>query len=455
MRETFHIVAVDDDALTRELLRDALSSLPAQLHLAEDAAAARRLVREKKPQIVLMDLLLPDSNGLELTEEILRDAPGTDVVLLTGHYTPESAIEAVRRGACDYLTKPVSIVALRQRIGSLLDEANKRFQAARLEVEMLQANRFQGMVGRSAQMLQVFALIRRVAPHFRVALIRGATGTGKELAAHSLHHLSPAANGPFVIANCSAITESLFESEMFGHKKGAFTGATNDKQGLFDAANGGTLFLDELGDLPFTMQSKLLRAIQQQEIKPVGSTETKKVSVRVVAATNRNLETMMTTGEFREDLYYRLSMVEIHLPVLLQRMEDFPFLLRHFVEHYACEYDKNLKGITPRAQAALSRHNWPGNIRELENVIGSACMMAEGELVDVRDLPAPFQKLAEVEVRSDFLPEDLIPLAELERRYARHVLDKMQGNKSKAAELLGITRSTLYRLLGETEANAS
>jgi DNA-binding NtrC family response regulator len=454
---TLSLLAVDDDPLSLDLVRDALGSLGLRILTAGTGEAARIVLAEERPQIVLLDLMLPDVSGLELLEEISQSAPGTDVILLTGHYTPESAVEAIRKGACDYLTKPVKIAALRARIKELVDDARRRFEAARLETELLQANRFQGMVGRSPQMLELFALIRRVAPHFRVALVRGATGTGKELAAHALHALSPVAAGPFVIANCSAITESLFESEMFGHIKGSFTGASNDKKGLFEAAHGGTLFLDELGDLPFAMQSKLLRAIQQQEIKPVGSTATKKISVRVVAATNRALEEMMGSGTFREDLYYRLSMVEIHLPNLCERMEDFPFLVRHFVEHFAVEYGKPLTGVTPRAQAMLARHAWPGNVRELENVIGSACMMADGELVDARDMPPSFQRVAGravpvTPVVSDAELSggvDLISLDVLSQRHARAVLAHFDGNKSKAAEVLGVTRSTLYRLLGE------
>ena len=450
------LLAVDDDPLSLDLVRDALGSMGLRILVAANGAEARVVLAEERPQIVLLDLMLPDVSGLELLEEITQSAPGTDVILLTGHYTPESAVEAVRKGASDYLTKPVKIAALRARIKELVDDAQRRFEAARLETELLQANRFQGMVGRSPQMLELFALIRRVAPHFRVALVRGATGTGKELAAHALHALSPVAAGPFVIANCSAITESLFESEMFGHLKGSFTGAAADKKGLFEAAHGGTLFLDELGDLPLAMQSKLLRAIQQQEIKPVGATATKKISVRVVAATNRPLEEMMGSGTFREDLYYRLCMVEIHLPNLSERMEDFPFLVRHFVSHYAGEYGKNLAGVTPRAQALLARHSWPGNVRELENVIGSACMMADGEFVDVRDLPPSFQRVA---VAAPVLPVpvavadggglELLSLEQLSQRHARAVVEHFAGNKSKAAEVLGVTRSTLYRLLGE------
>jgi DNA-binding NtrC family response regulator len=451
------LLAVDDDPLSLDLARDSLGSLGVRILTASTGADARTVLAAERPQIVLLDLMLPDANGLELLEEITQAAPGTDVILLTGHYTPESAVEAIRKGACDYLTKPVKIATLRARVQELVAEARRRLEAARLEAELLQANRFQGMVGRSPEMLELFALIRRVAPHFRVALVRGATGTGKELAAHALHVLSPVADGPFVIANCSAITETLFESEMFGHLKGSFTGASSDKKGLFEAAHGGTLFLDELGDLPFAMQSKLLRAIQQQEIKPVGATATKRVSVRVVAATNRDLEEMMGAGTFREDLYYRLSMVEIHLPPLVRRMEDFPFLVRHFVTHYAEEYGKPLAGVTPRAQALLARHMWPGNVRELENVIGAACMMADGEYVDVRDLPPTFHRAAPlVEVPSapgahETAAEELelLSLDELTQRHARRILAYFQGNKSKAAEVLGVTRSTLYRLIGE------
>ena len=452
MASAVTILAVDDDALSCELLTDALRPLGVRVLTAAHPDAAMQLVHAERPAIVILDLMLPGRSGLELTSEILQLAPTTDVLLLTGHYTPESAIEAIRLGACDYLTKPIQIAALRARIGRLLEDLHKRLEAARLETALVRAHRFEGMVGHSAQMLELFAMIRRVGPHFRVALIRGATGTGKELAAAALHRQSPVAAGPFVVCNCSAVTESLFESEMFGHLKGAFTGATHDKKGMFEAADGGTLFLDELGDLPFAMQSKLLRAIQQQEIRPVGANAPRKVSCRVIAATNRDLEAMMGAGEFREDLYYRLSMVELHLPPLARRMEDFPYLVRAFLERYAADYGKALDGITPRAQAVLARHAWPGNIRELENVLGSACMMAESGMVDVRDLPAFFQRNSTLAEPTPSSPSynEMLTLAEVEHRHTRWVLDQLQGNKSKAAEVLGVTRSTLYRILGES-----
>lgn len=450
------LLAVDDDPLSLDLVRDALGSMGLRILTASNGAEARVVLAEERPQIVLLDLMLPDVSGLELLEEITQSAPGTDVILLTGHYTPESAVEAVRKGASDYLTKPVKIAALRARIKELVDDAQRRFDAARLETELLQANRFQGMVGRSAQMLELFALIRRVAPHFRVALVRGATGTGKELAAHALHALSPVAAGPFVIANCSAITESLFESEMFGHLKGSFTGASADKKGLFEAAHGGTLFLDELGDLPMAMQSKLLRAIQQQEIKPVGATATKKISVRVVAATNRPLEEMMGSGTFREDLYYRLSMVEIHLPNLSERMEDFPFLVRHFVAHYAGEYGKNLAGVTPRAQALLARHSWPGNVRELENVLERMLVLSGPDaVIGVDQLPTDLGEAAAALAGSDDARSAVLSgsvsladaVDDFERDIIGEALEQTRYNQTRAADLLGTTRRILkYRM---------
>lgn len=457
MSTPLSLLAVDDDPLTLELIQDALRPLPIQVHTASSGSAALPIVQNEHPSIIILDLMLPDRTGLELTEEILQIAPTTDVLLLTGHYTPESAVEAVRRGACDYLTKPIQVATLRSRVKQLIDETQKRFEAARLETQLVNAHRFEGMVGHSPQMLELFAMIRRVGPHFRVALIRGATGTGKELAATALHRQSRVAHGPLIVCNCSAITETLFESEMFGHLKGSFTGATQDRKGMFEAAHCGTLFLDELGDMPLAMQSKLLRAIQQQEIKPLGSSVSKTVDVRVIAATNRDLENMMGSGQFREDLYYRLSMVELHIPPLAERMEDFPYLIRTFIERFAADYGKPVRGITPRAQATLARHRWPGNVRELENVIGNACMMAEGELIDTRDLPPVFQRQTVQlhqpnQIHSVTPPEpELLPLTEIERRHSRWVLEQVRGNKSKAAEILGITRSTLYRILGESE----
>jgi len=371
------------------------------------------------------------------------------VMLMTGHYSTEAAVEAIQKGAYDYLNKPLSVEKLRQRVDQLMAEARQRRRTLQLDRELLKVYEFEGLLGRSPLMLDVFTRVRRVAPHFRTVLVTGATGTGKELVARALHRLSPAASGRFAVCNCSAIVETLFESELFGYVKGAFTGATQDKSGLFEYANGGTLFLDEIGEMPLATQAKLLRVLQSQEIQRVGSPAVRKVDVRVVAATNRDLRARVADKEFRDDLYYRLSMVEVKLPLLAERKEDLPLLVRYLVERFATQYNKPIRGLTRRAQALLARYMWPGNVRELENALGHACMMVEGDLIDVRDFPDTLRKPAERELVED---EDLIPLDELQRRHALRVLARVGGNKKRAAEILGIARTTLYQLLAESGA---
>jgi DNA-binding NtrC family response regulator len=407
------------------------------------------LVLRKRPQIVLLDLVMPNLSGMDVLERIVEADPGIDVILMTAHYSTKSAVEAIQKGACDYLNKPLAIDKLRQRVGKLVADARKRQRALQLDRELLETFCFEGIVGRSPLMLDVFALIRRVGPHFRTVLVAGATGTGKELVARALHRLSPAGSGPFAVCNCSAIVETLFESELFGYVKGAFTGATQDRVGLFEYAHGGTLLLDEIGDMPLGTQAKLLRVLQNQEIQRVGSPAVRKVDVRVIAATNRNLRVLVAKKVFRDDLYYRLSMVEIQLPRLAERKEDLPLLQRYFVERFARQYKKPIRGITRRAQAVLARYSWPGSVRELENVLGNACMMAEGNTIDVQDFSKRLSDPAPQEIVEE---EGLIPLDEAQRRHARHVVERIGGNKLQAAEILGISRATLYRLLAGSDS---
>jgi len=293
-------------------------------------------------------------------------------------------------------------------------------------------------------MLDLFSKIRRIAPHFRTVLVTGATGVGKELVAKALHSLCAASEGPFVALNCSSISETLAESELFGHVKGAFTGADQNKIGLFEYADGGTAVLDEIGEMPLPMQAKLLRVLQNQEFQRVGSPAPRKVNVRVVAATNRDLPAMVSRGKFREDLYFRLCMVELRIPSLAERLEDLPLLERHFLRHFAGEYKKPISGLTRRAQAVLARYSWPGNVRELQNVIGHACMMTESEFIDIRDLP---DNLRVPKLASSLDTDSLLSIRQLERLHARRVLDRVGGNKVKAAEILGISRTHLYQLL--------
>jgi DNA-binding NtrC family response regulator len=446
------LLAIDDDIQSLEFLKDALSSSTVEVLVASSSNAGLELFKQSRPQIVLLDLLMPGVHELELLEKILEIDPGTDVILISADHSTESAVRSIQAGAADYLAKPLNILALRSRIAQLVADGERRRKTGELEHELLDACQFEGIIGRSPIMQDVFAKIRKVSPHFRNVLITGATGTGKELVARSLHRLSPAASGPFVVCNCSAIVESLVESEMFGYVRGAFTGATQDKLGFFEYANQGTIFLDEIGELPIAAQAKLLRVLQDREIQRVGSPISRAVDVRVVAATNRDLWSMVKAGGFREDLYYRLTMVNISLPRLADRREDVLLLQRHFLEKYSAEFKKNILGITRRAQMRIGIYSWPGNVRELENVIGNACMMVSGPIIDIADLPESLRSTASGSVGQD---DSMISLKELQTRHVLRVLELVGGNKSEAAEILGVSRTTIYQLLAQTKTEAA
>src|SRR3982751_3628376 len=378
---------MDDHLGSLELLSSALAQPNVQIFTAEDPETGLQLVYRHRPQIVLTDLIMPKLSGLEVLDRIVAFDSSINVILMTAHYSTESAVDAIKRGAFDYLNKPVSLSSLRERVGRVVEETQRRVRASHLEAELLESSVFEGMVGHSPAMWELFSKIRRIAPHFRTVLVTGPTGTGKDLVARTLYQLSPAFKGNFVVLNCSAVVETLFESELFGHVKGAFTGAATDKIGLFEFANEGVLFLDEIGDMPMGTQAKLLRALQNQEIQRVGSLTPRRVNVRVVAATHQDLREAIAEKRFREDLYYRLTMVEIQAPPLVERTGDLSLLTHHYVAHFSKLYGKFVSGLTARTELVLSRHTWPGNVRELENVIGHACMMAAESKVDVVDLP--------------------------------------------------------------------
>ena len=447
-RNPIVLVIIDDNPRSLEFLSTALAGDGVEIFTASDPEEGLDLVYTHRPQVVMTDLVMPHLTGLEVLERITEFDPAIDVILMTAHYTTDTAVEAIRKGAADYLNKPIALATLRDRVGRIMDAARRRQQVRNAEDQVMETAQFEGIVGRSPQMWEMFSRIQRIAPHYRAALITGQTGTGKELVAQAVHRLSMV-KGKFVVLNCSAVVETLFESELFGHVRGAFTGADRDKMGLFEHAGGGTLFLDEIGDMPLSTQAKLLRVLQNQEVLRVGSLTPQKVDVRVVAATNKDLRHAIADRQFREDLYFRLSMVEIHTPSLAERMDDLPLLARHFVKKFALQYKKDVHGLTQRAQIVLGRHAWPGNVRELENVIGHGCMMTMTDMIDVTDLPplAPQgMRMAAAAPPANAPGTAEAPdqsLEEHEKRLVMEALNQAGGNQSKAARQLRIGRDAL------------
>ncbi len=444
------ILIIDDNPGILELLAAGLEREGLRIFTANHPEEGLEIVFREHPQIVLTDLVMPGLTGLEVLDRIVEFDPAIDVILMTAHYTSESAVEAIRKGAADYLNKPVPMALLRERISALIEESQRRARAAAIDDRLLEDAQFAGMVGRSPAMWELFSRIRRVAPHYRTVLVTGETGTGKELVARALHATSRVKTGNFVVLNCSAVVETLFESELFGHVRGSFTGATQDKMGLFEYADKGTIFLDEIGDMPLGTQAKLLRVLQNQEVLRVGSLTPRKIDVRVIAATHRDLKAAIAEKTFREDLYYRLSMVEIHTPALAERKEDIPLLVKSMVEKFSRQFQKDVRGLTQRAQIVLARHNWPGNVRELENVIGHACMMSLAETIDVQDLPDYLLHPGATPARAVGAASSPLPLdsggdsfEDHEKRLIADALDRANGNQSEAARALRIGRDAL------------
>jgi DNA-binding NtrC family response regulator len=445
MRPAIKLLAVDDTPASLELISESLQIEDLEIFTATDPEEALELVYRERPPIVLLDLVMPKMSGIELLERIVEFDPVIEVILMTAHYTPETAVEAIRKGASDYLAKPISIPTLRARVHKLIEQARQRQHLLKLDTDLLDACQFEGMIGRSPVMWELFARIRRIAPHYRSALITGPTGTGKDLVARALHNLSPVASSRFVVCNCSAVVETLFESELFGYVKGAFTGANADKVGLFEFAHGGTLFLDEIGDIPLGTQAKLLRVLQNQEVLRVGSVTPRKVDVRIVAATNRDLQEQIRHREFREDLFYRLAMVELRTPALAEHLEDLPLLERHFISRFASQFNKDIHGLSRRAEIVLSRYGWPGNVRELENALGNASMMAMGDTLDVEDLPPSVRGGVEstAGAASPLPQSEALSFEDNERRLLAGALEQARGNQSEAARILRISRDRM------------
>jgi DNA-binding NtrC family response regulator len=438
------ILVVDDEAPLRDILQRGLTQMGGFLiEVAQNGQEAIEKVEKDIFDLILTDLMMPEMDGMELLKIIKVTRPEMPVIMMTAYGSIDTAVEAMKIGANDYITKPVDLRDLLLRITKVLEE-NRLVQENRLlRMELRKKFQFSNIIGKSRKMQEIFSLIEKVSSSNSTVIIYGGSGTGKELVAKAIHYNSPKADHPFIPFNCSAIPETLVESELFGHTKGAFTGAVQTKKGLFEEANGGTLFLDEIATVLPSVQVKLLRVLQEKEVMKIGSTERTKIDVRMIAATNEDLEANMKNGKFREDLFYRLHVFPIVLPDLRERREDIPLLAYHFLDQSSKEAKKEIKGISKEAMNLLLEYSWPGNVRELENAIERAVIMADGEFLAPHDLPRDLTEGFSFLIRKG--AKDRKSLDEIKAEYITQILKETNGNKKTAADILKVNPRTLYR----------
>lgn len=448
---TPRILVVDDEQIIRESLSFVLKKEGYVVEEASNGADALKRQEEKPFDVVISDIEMPAMRGIELLEKISKRTPETFVILITAFGSLETAITALRKGAYDYVLKPVDFDDILHRVTKLLDHKSLAQENSLLRQELSRNYDFDRIIGKSQSMKRVFEIIRRVAKSEGTVLIAGKSGTGKELVARAIHVNSRRANKRFVAINCGAIVDTLFESELFGHKKGSFTGATSDKEGLIKVAEGGTVFFDEVSEIPHHLQVKLLRAIEQREITPVGTTEPLKIDVRIIAATNRDLRQQVEKGTFREDLFYRLNVVELHLPSLSERPDDLPVLAQHFLELYRNQMGRAIKGFTNESMQALLRHSWKGEVRELENIIERAVIFCEGDMITLDHLPDYLRPSGGGSSFSVPRGKESLrdAVREFEKRYIMDVVASKSGDKREVAKTLAISLSSLYRKMDE------
>lgn len=443
------ILIVDDEEIIRESLSFILKKDGYRVQEAANGRAALELLKKDSFDLVITDLEMPEMKGVELLEQLSHMSPETLVVIITAYGSIDTAIAALRMGAIDYILKPVEFDELLVKVRRLLASRRISLENRFLRSEIHRQYDFENIVGKSPAMQKVFDTIKKVADTDGTVLVTGKSGTGKELVARAIHYSSKRSTHPFIAVNCGAVVENLFESELFGHKRGSFTGATTDKDGFFKSAHGGTIFLDEVSEIPFHLQVKLLRAIELKEITPVGTATPFPVDVRIIASTNKSLVKEVEAGRFREDLFYRLDVVEMNLPSLAERVDDLPLLVQHFVHKYANEMSKNVRGVDNEVMKSLLGHTWKGEIRELENVIERAVIFADGPLITSKELPAFFEKQQDGVYSFDPRRSMKEAIDDFERQYIGHVLRLNQFNKELTAKALKISLSSLYRKIEE------
>jgi len=442
------ILIVDDEQIMCEMLADDLKRHGFQPTWCISSEKALDVLKTQSFDVLLTDLNLPNMNGIELCERIVANRPDTPVIVITAFGSMETAIAAIRAGAYDFVTKPIDTEFLVLALDRAVKHRGLQEKVRLLDKALKKSHRFAELIGESPVMHKVMNRFERVADTETSILIAGETGTGKELVAQALHKRSRRRKSPFVAVNCAALPDTLLESELFGHKRGAFTDAKTEHRGLFLQAHGGTLFFDEIGDIPLSLQPKLLRSLEERSVRPIGGTSEVAFDVRIIAATNRDIETAIEEGRFREDLYYRINVIQIDLPPLRERGTDILLLARHFVEQFAIRSNKHITGISNAASEKLLNYTWPGNVRELRNTIERAVVLTGYEKISVDDLPEKIRdyKATHFLVESNN-PSELVPIQEVERRYILHVLKTVGGNKTLAARVLGLDRKTLYRKL--------
>jgi len=444
------VLIVDDNQAHAEALADGLETDGYRCRTVHSGGEALKMLAEESYDAVLTDLVMPDLSGIDVLKEARRLQPDAAVLLVTGHESVKTAVDALRHGAADYVTKPVDIGEMRARVAKAVESGRLRRDHVELQRQIDKRFGFEGILGSSPQMHRLFEILGQVSSTNATVLITGESGTGKELVARAIHQNSPRSTEHFVAVNCAALSEGLIESELFGHVRGAFTGAVGAKEGRILYADGGTLFLDEVGDMPLATQAKLLRVLETREVQPVGGNQVHKVDIRLIAATNRDLAEMVTSGEFREDLLYRLRVVTVGMPPLRDRKGDIPLLVDHFLTEFSAQHARSVRGISPEARTALLRYDWPGNVRELRNTIESMVLLARSPVLALEDVPEPIRAgSGGGAARSGAGDLAGRSLAEVERELIRENLKAFGGNRERTAKVLGIGERTLYRKIKE------